>query len=156
TAEGHDARVGIGARLEREPVGPGARAEDRPRRLDLVAIRHSKAYGAVACVDAADLVTQPHLAAGRAYVLGEGPRHQPKVHDAGGRRVQRGDSARVRLDLTDLLSTHSPQLRNLVGLAAALELVEARQLLLAGRHDQLAAAPGLDAMLLAVVIHRAC
>jgi hypothetical protein len=63
--------------------------------------------------------------------------------------VQSRDAHGVRLDLPDLFTAEAPQPVQPVGEATALELIEPRQLLLLGGHDQLAAALVGDALLVA-------
>ena len=90
------------------------------------------------------------LAARAAHVVGHGARHGAEVDDPGVGRVQAGDARAVGLELGDLLGAQAPQARHRVGAAAALELVQARELALVQRDDDLAAALDGDAALLAV------
>jgi hypothetical protein len=69
--------------------------------------------------------------------------------------VQRGDAARVRLDLTQAGAVEAPQARHAVRVPAPLELVEARQLGLVERDDHLAAALVRDLVALAVLVQLA-
>ena len=70
-------------------------------------------------------------------------------------RVQRRDAPRVRLDLGDLVRARGGAGRGPRSRAAALELVEARQLVLGGGDDQLAVAARLDPALVAVGVELA-
>ncbi len=74
-------------------------------------------------------------------------RHRDEVDDAGLRHPQPGDADGVRLVLDDLFRPQAAQAHQTVGLSAALELVEARDLLRLGRHHQLAADLVRDAVL---------
>ena len=82
-----------------------------------------------------------------AHVVGHGARDGAEVDDAGVGRVQAGDARAVGLELGDLLGAQAAQAGHLVGAAAALELVQARQLALVQRDDDLAAALDGDAAL---------
>ena len=137
-AEGDDARVGVAAR-PRPRAGPTSRRRRTPRS----APGSRPARGGCGCrlalhVGAVDRTARDHLAAGRLDVARERLRDRLEVDDGGGGGVQRVDAAGVRLDLGDLLGAQAPQARHAVGAAAALELVEPRDLARVERHDQLA------------------
>jgi hypothetical protein len=68
--------------------------------------------------------------------------------------VQGGYAAGMRLDLGDLVGCQPAKVRDLVGEAASLELIQSRQLLVAGGDDQLAIASRLDPALVAVVVEQ--
>jgi hypothetical protein len=99
-----------------------------------------------------DLGAREDAAAAVANVAGQGCGDGAEVDDTCLGRVQRGEPAGVWLDLRDLLRPEPAQAADAVGGAAALELVEPRQLLRLRRDDQLALAAGLDAALLAVFV----
>jgi len=147
--EGDDARVLRRAGRHRQAAGLPAGAEDRVARGDLGPLQAHRAVGAR---DAGDGAPQRQLAAGAAHVVGHRPRHGTEVDDPGVGRVQAGDARAVGLELSDLLGPQAAQAGHLVGAAATLELVEARELALVQRDDDLAAALDGDAALLAVVI----
>src|SRR5438445_12309330 len=69
--------------------------------------------------------------------------------------MQRGDSARVRLDLLDAGGVQPAQAGDPVGPATTLELLQARELRGVGRDDQLAASLARDPPPLAVLIQLA-
>jgi len=69
--------------------------------------------------------------------------------------MQRGDASAVGLHFGELPGREPPQTRHLVLAAAPLELVEAAELTLVARDDDLAAALVRDLVLLAVVVHLA-
>ena len=69
--------------------------------------------------------------------------------------MQRGHPASVRLDLGDLVRLDPPQAGNQVGLAPALELIEAGKLTLVGGDDQLAVLARLDPPLAAIGVEQA-
>ena len=150
-AEGHDPRLGGRAGGAGEPVGPGAGADDRrarPRRPVAVA-RSARGPPALRSrPPRSRSITLPPAAARSAGVGGGDPR---EVDDPGLGRVQGGEPGGVRLDLAQ------PGARR-PGAAparrwrdpAALELVEALELVLGGGDDQLAAAGRRDPALVAV------
>src|SRR5204862_4744430 len=133
----------------RQAAGLAAGAEDRVARGELGALQ---AHRAVVAGDARDGAPERQLAARAAHVVGHRPRHRAEVDDPGVGRVQAGDACAVRLELADLLGAQAAQARHLVGAAAALELVEARELALVQGDDDLAAALDGDAALVAVVV----
>ena len=63
--------------------------------------------------------------AGGKDVLGVGARDRREADDARSRRVQAGDSHSVGLELADALGVEASQPGDLVGLPAALELLQA-------------------------------
>jgi hypothetical protein len=94
-------------------------------------------------------------AARRLHVLGERAGDGREVDHAGGGRVQAGDARDVRLDLAQLRPGEPAQAGHPVGGAAALELVEAGELLLVEGDDELAVAAGGDPADVAVLVQPA-
>src|SRR5437773_1742089 len=83
---------------------------------------------------------------------GEGAGDGGEVRDAGLRGMEGCDGGRGRLDVPDPMGRDPGAARHPVGMAAALALGEARQLGLACREDQLAAALVRNTALLAVLV----
>src|SRR4051812_7776927 len=69
-----------------------------------------------------------------------------KVDDARVGRMKRGDPSHMRFELAQAGRVESPQPLHTVRDAAALQLVEARELPGVGGHDHLAAPLGLDSV----------
>ena len=151
--EGDDARVGVGARCRREAVRPEACAEDGVAGARLAALVFELETGA-AGRDAAHGAMSGNQAPALVHLLGERPRHRREVDDAGGRGVQAGHSARVGLELLYPVAVEPPQAGDPVRMPTALELVEPRQLVVARGDDDLAAALGRDAALVAVLVQQ--
>jgi hypothetical protein len=94
-------------------------------------------------------------AAGGDDILRERSGHESEVDDAGRGRVERGEPADVWLELPELVRPQPAEPRDLVRVAAPLELVEARQLGLTDGDDRLAAATGRDPARAAEVVELA-
>ena len=137
--ERNDARVGRRAGGHREPVRAHAGAEDGEAgpRLAVGVHQPDPARPGLDPLDAA-VHDDRHLAA--LELARQRPRHLGEVDDAGVRRVQRRHAAAVRLDLAQLRRRQPPQPGHLVLAPAPLELVQAPQLAVVARDDQLAAA----------------
>ena len=87
--------------------------------------------------------------------MGVRARDSGEVDDPGARRVQPGDSARVRLERFDAVRVDPAQTRYPVGLPAPLQLIEPAQLGGVGRDDHLPARLVGDSVLLAVLVQLA-
>ena len=118
-----------------ERVGVQSRAHDGPVRRHVGAVRQPDAVRA----DAAGTGPEPDLPARRADVGREVAGDGAEVDDRGGGRVQRGDPARVRLDRAQPGCVDEPHPRHAVGRGALVDALEARQLLLVRRDEDLAA-----------------
>src|SRR5207253_5871043 len=94
------------------------------------------------------------LAARPASAAPHGARHLPEVADPGLRAPEPRNPRRVRLPLADALGPEPLEPLEAVGAAAALELVEPRELARLGRDHELATALGADAVRLAEPVHR--
>ena len=137
-----------------EPVRPAAGGEHAEARGRLT-VRVAHAQAAALRARAEHRTARHDLPAGGAHVLGVGARDGREVDDAGGRRVQAGDPGDMGLDLAQLRLGDAAQAGHGVGRAAALELVQARQLVRGQRDDQLAVGVRGDAARLAVGVQLA-
>ena len=100
--------------------------------------------------DGTNLAGQTHGSAGRREIRGVALGNPDEVNDPRDGRVQRRDADGVRLDLGDLGSLQTAEALDPVRLPAALELVQAGQLVRARGDDQLAVAARDDPPLVAV------
>ena len=126
-AEGDDARVRGAPGRDRQAVGLPAGAEDRVARRSTSAPSQARPRR---CSRATPVTARPsdQLAARAAQVVGQRPRHGAEVDDPGVGRVQGGDARAWGSSSAISSAPQAAQARHAVGAAAALELVEARQL----------------------------
>ena len=101
-------------------------------------------------LDVGDLPPVADVAPELRHVVGVRASDGDVVDDAGLRNVKSSQSASVRLEVGDLLPRQTSESIEPVGAAAALELVEPRDLVLAGGDDELAALLERNVFLLAV------
>ncbi len=126
-----------------------AGADDDLARLDVAAGRFDDGRAA-ATDEPDDLAAEQQLASRGAHVLRVCVGDPREVDDRRLRRVERPDARGVRLELAQPLRPDQLDARHAVRERAAVELVEPRQLVLARRDDDLAAAEHRDAALVAV------
>ncbi len=138
----------------RETIGPGAGADDRVSGLGC-AVRVLDAQRSRAGAHRGDFAARRDSTARLAHVLRVGKRERLEIDDAGAGHMQRGDPARVWLDLLDPHGVEAAYARDAVGGGAALELVQPRKLAWLGGDDQLPAGLHRDGALGAVGVELA-
>src|SRR5262249_32515020 len=148
----NDLHPGIEPAQARDAIRLQAGAVDQIARRDRLAIGLERQPGGLA-LDRHDAPREANLAAAIADQLAEAQGHRPIIDDAGLRHDQAGDAAHVRLVLAQLAGGEPPHAVETIGLTAPLQLAQAAELVLAGRHHQLAAALVSDAVLGAEAIH---
>ena len=148
-AEADDLLLHLGAILAREAIALQPTAEDHVARG--VRAFGGAHHGVLAClIGSQELLTQAHAAVG--LTCGRDAGHllggTPEIDDAGAAHTHPGDALTVRLDLADLLWSDPFHAFDAVGDAGVVDLLQARQFVLVGGHDEFAAYIVLNAMLL--------
>jgi len=153
-AKRDDARLGSSAPEPCQPICVHTCAEDDVSRTHLSRRTREDDAPLVQLHDRVDLVSEEDLATGGANVLCERTRHEAVVDDAGRRHSKCAHADDMRLDLPESLLADQLEPLGPVCHAPAIQLLEPRHLLGAGRDDHLAADLGLDRPFLTVRLQR--